>query len=82
MSEPRPPIADLIEGWQREGRRVTAAALIAEGHDRGYCVCHKPLQQLVDTRGLTCSDCLQPVTDDTYRMYGYDPGGEVLSAGA
>ena len=49
--------------------KVEVSLLIAEGKRRGYCICPKPLRQLVDFSGLTCSWCLMPETRQSWQFW-------------
>jgi len=42
--------------------KVDVRLLIAEGQRRGYCICPKPLRQLVNFDGFRCAWCMQPET--------------------
>lgn len=53
--------------------KVDIAVLIQEGRRRGYCICPRPLRQVVDVRGLTCKWCDQPETDDSWRFWYGSP---------
>lgn len=54
--------------------KVSIFVVIAEGQRRGYCICPKPLRQLIVFDGWTCSWCHQPETADSHRFwYGEAP---------
>jgi hypothetical protein len=58
--------------------KVDIRLIIAEGIRRGYCICPKPMRQLIDLTvegnpdlpgPLTCKWCSQPETKDSYRFW-------------
>ena len=40
--------------------KVDALLLVAESRQRGYCICPRPMRQMIDFSGLTCNWCKQP----------------------
>jgi hypothetical protein len=53
--------------------KIDVRLLIAEGIRRGYCVCPKPMRQIIDVTGLTCSWCGQPEAKSSWHFwYGSD----------
>ncbi len=49
--------------------KVDVMLLVAEGRERGYCICPKPMRQMIDLTvegnpgmagPMTCTDCEQP----------------------
>jgi hypothetical protein len=73
------------EGWiaaqpKLENGKVDINLLIAEGKARGYCVCPKPLRQMIDftaegnglAEPLTCTWCEQPEAKASWEFW-YGP---------
>jgi hypothetical protein len=66
------------EGWIKEqpklaNGKVDVRLLIVEGQRRGYCICPKPMRQMIDFDGLTCSWCDQEETRKSWAFwYGDD----------
>ena len=73
-------------GWFTEAEEWIAAApkndagkveldqVIAEGISRGYCICPKPLRQMINFDSLTCAWCQLTETRDSWRFwYEYRP---------
>ena len=61
--------------------KVDISVVIAEGQARGYCICPKPLRQMIDLTAegngvdtpLTCKWCEQPETRGSWQFwYGDD----------
>jgi hypothetical protein len=49
--------------------KVDVALVIAEGKRRGYCICPKPMRQMINFQGLTCSLCGQPETLESHDFW-------------
>jgi len=49
--------------------KVSVELLIAEGQRRGYCICPKPMRQMINFDGLTCSWCEQPETRQSWAFW-------------
>lgn len=50
------------EGWiaaqeKLPNGKVDIQLVIAEGRRRGYCICPRPMRQVIDLDGLTCAWC-------------------------
>lgn len=54
---------------QPEGSKVDVRILIAEGKRRGYCICPKPMRQMIDFSGMSCSWCLMPETRQSWQFW-------------
>ncbi|HEY2309450.1 MAG TPA: hypothetical protein VGI05_26530 [Streptosporangiaceae bacterium] len=74
------------ESWlagqpKTEHGKVSVFLLIAEGQQRGYCICPKPLRQLIVFDGWSCQWCHQPETRESWAFW-YDqpppPGERVI----
>lgn len=54
--------------------KVDITIVIAEGRRRGYCICPKPMRQLINFQGRACSWCGQPESEQSWTFwYGEDP---------
>jgi len=74
------------EGWlaaapKLANGKIDVRLLMAEGRTRGYCICPKPMRQMIDfsVEGnpgmpvpITCADCLQPETRASWKFW-YGP---------
>jgi hypothetical protein len=50
--------------------KVSIQVLIAEGQRRGYCICPKPLRQMIDFKGLgSCSWCGQIEKTESWEFW-------------
>lgn len=63
-----------VESWLAEAPKlangkVDVMLLVKEGRRRGYCICPKPMRQMIDfsqegnpgmPSPMTCTNCLQP----------------------
>jgi hypothetical protein len=49
--------------------KVDARLLIAESVRRGYCVCPKPMRQIINVDGLTCAWCDQKETRQSWEFW-------------
>lgn len=49
--------------------KVDIAVVIAEGRRRGYCICPRPLRQMIDFSGLTCNWCMMPDTRESWSFW-------------
>jgi hypothetical protein len=49
--------------------KVDILLVVMEGVARGYCICPKPLREMVNFQGLRCSDCLQLETQGSYDFW-------------
>lgn len=57
--------------------KIDVTLLIAEGRRRGYCICPKPLRQMISFDGFTCAWCDQPETRGSWQFwYGEDTRDE------
>jgi hypothetical protein len=72
------------EGWilaqpRNENGKVDILIVIAEGKKRGYCICPKPMRQMIDftaegnpgllAKALTCTWCEQPETRASWEFW-------------
>lgn len=62
------------ESWlgaqpKNEKGKVDVALVIAEGRRRGYCICPRPMRQLIDFKGLTCRWCGMPETEKSWAFW-------------
>lgn len=53
--------------------KVSIFLVINEGQARGYCICPKPLRQLINFEGLRCQWCHQPETRASWDFWYDDP---------
>jgi hypothetical protein len=49
--------------------KVDVRIIIAEGQRRGYCICPKPMRQMIDFKGLHCSWCGQEETGESWKFW-------------
>jgi hypothetical protein len=49
--------------------KVDITVVIAEGQRRGYCICPKPMRQMINFDGLSCSWCGQPETRASWAFW-------------
>lgn len=67
------------ESWlaaqpKTDNGKVSIFLVIREGQARGYCICPKPLRQLIVFDGWTCQWCHQPETRQSWAFwYDTDP---------
>lgn len=54
---------------KNEDGKVDLRVLIAEGQARGYCICPKPMRQLINFDGYTCSWCKQAETRESWKFW-------------
>lgn len=59
----------LTEQPKNEKGKVDVRLVIAEGLRRGYCICPKPLRQMIDFRGHQCSMCGQLETIESWQFW-------------
>lgn len=52
--------------------KVDIQIVVAEGRKRGYCICPRPLREIVNFQGLTCKWCLMPEMQASYDFW-YKP---------
>ena len=59
-----------LEG-QLEGAKVDIRVIIEEGKRRGYCICPKPMRQMIDfsSEGMHCTWCLMPETKQSWQFW-------------
>lgn len=60
--QPKSPITGKVDG----------RLLLNESHKRGYCVCPKPMRQMISFEDLTCADCMQQETRQSWEFYYKD----------
>jgi hypothetical protein len=61
--------------------KVDARLLVAEGQRRGYCICPKPMRQMISFDGMTCTWCGQPETRQSWAFwYGDDTGSAPVAS--
>jgi hypothetical protein len=54
--------------------KVPLGVVIAESKRRGYCICPKPMRQLINITGLKCSWCFMTETNESSEFwYGRGP---------
>lgn len=66
------------ESWleqqpKTDNGKVSIMLVIAEGQRRGYCICPKPLRQLIAFDGYTCQWCHQPETRASWEFWYDEP---------
>lgn len=53
--------------------KVSITLIIAEGQKRGYCICPKPLRQLISFDGLHCQWCQQIEDKRSWQFWYNEP---------
>lgn len=56
-----------------ENGKVDLQLVMAEGRRRGYCICPKPMRQMINFDGFDCAWCEQPETRASWEFW-YGPG--------
>jgi hypothetical protein len=59
----------LADQPKNDKGKVPIQLVIAEGISRGYCICPKPLRQVINMEGMTCTICGQRETRDSWRFW-------------
>lgn len=49
--------------------KVDITVVMAEGRRRGYCICPKPMRQIISFDGLTCTWCGMPETRQSWEFW-------------
>lgn len=49
--------------------KVDVWVLITEGQRRGYCICPKPMRQMINFDGLTCAWCGQVESRESWNFW-------------
>lgn len=59
--------------------KVDIRILIDEGQRRGYCICPKPMRQIIDFKGMTCKWCEMPETQGSWDFWYLikEPGKDI-----
>lgn len=52
-----------------ENGKVAIAVVIKEGKKRGYCICPRPMRQMINFSGLTCAWCEMPETNQSWDFW-------------
>lgn len=52
-----------------ENGKVDILLVIAEGQTRGYCICPKPMRDMINFTGLTCAWCGMEETIGSYNFW-------------
>lgn len=59
----------LAEQPKLANGKVDITLVIAEGKSRGYCICPKPLRQLINVDGFTCQWCGETETRSSWAFW-------------
>jgi hypothetical protein len=49
--------------------KVDIRLVIEEGKKRGYCICPKPMRQMINMNGMICALCLMPESKESWKFW-------------
>jgi hypothetical protein len=75
-------MAAEVESWlaaqeKLPNGKVDGHLLIAEGKKRGYCICPKPMRQMISFDGMQCTNCQMTETRGSWEFWhgNHEPAG-------